>query len=134
MDAKNHPLPDAIRERARSLRQQQPDAETRLWFFLRGRALGGFKFRRQHPVPPYILDFYCHEVRLAIELDGGQHVESDQRDAKRTAYLEQRGIHVIRFWNDDVLLRTELVLESIWWELHKRRPLTPNPSPGGRGA
>ncbi|MGE4159971.1 MAG: endonuclease domain-containing protein [Planctomycetota bacterium] len=89
-----------------------------MWHCLRRRSLG-FKFRRQHPLDRYVLDFYCPEVKLAIELDGGQHAADDERarDAERTTYLESRGIKVLRFWNTDVLINTEGVLESIWREL-----------------
>ena len=68
------------------------------------------KFRRQYPMAPYVLDFYCREERLGIELDGGQHNESDK---KRTAFLESKGIRIIRFWNNDVLQETEVVLEQL---------------------
>jgi very-short-patch-repair endonuclease len=75
----------------------------------------GFKFRRQHPIGPYIVDFYCHKAQLAIEIDGGQHNQDDQLlyDERRTAYLEDQGIKVLRFWNHDVLRETETVLEVI---------------------
>lgn len=139
MDDRPKHLPERIRAHARELRQQQTDAETRLWYFLRNRAFGGFKFRRQHPIKlpngsMFILDFYCHQTKLAIELDGGQHVENKQADERRTALLEQQGIRVIRFWNDDVLLRTDAVLEVIWATLHSSDTLTPQPPlPEGEG-
>jgi len=74
------------------------------------------KFRRQHPVGNYILDFYCEEARLAIELDGGQHA-GDERihyDAIREAYLYSQGIRILRFWNNDIFNNLEEVLETIW--------------------
>ena len=75
----------------------------------------GFKFRRQHPIGPYIVDFYCPMAQLAIEIDGGQHNQDDQLlyDERRTAFLEEQGIKVLRFWNHDVLRETETVLEVI---------------------
>ena len=87
------------------------DAERKLWFHLRSGRLGGFKFRRQHPVPPYIVDFYCHDALLAVELDGSQH--GPETDAVRTTALERHDIHVLRFWDDQVFTETEAVLEQI---------------------
>ena len=117
---------------ARQLRQEQADAETLVWYLLRDRRLGGHKFRRQHPIPPYTVDFYCREAGLVIELDGGQHAES-VRDAKRDAWLAQQGLRVMRFWNNQVLQETEAVLTEIWAALHGSRPhsrtLSPSPSP-----
>ena len=98
---------------SRELRQAQTKAEQHLWKYLRNRRLGGRKFRRQFPIPPYILDFYCHEMHLAVELDGSQHMLKEKYDRKRTEFLENQGIRVLRFWNHDVLQRTEKVLEMI---------------------
>jgi very-short-patch-repair endonuclease len=108
----------ALRRR-RALRQHATDAEQALWRLLRSRQLGGFKFRRQHPAGRFILDFYCAELRLAIELDGGQHyeVEGLRYDEMRTAILRKRGIVVIRFQTDLVLREPVLVLEQIAREL-----------------
>jgi len=82
---------------------------------LRNRRFNGFKFRRQHPVGEYVLDFYCHEARLGVELDGGQHNEASQRrkDEARSSFLAGEGITVIRFWNNDVLRETEGVMEEL---------------------
>ncbi|MEP9316625.1 endonuclease domain-containing protein [Pseudomonas sp. LABIM340] len=99
-------------EFARQLRRRQTDAESRMWACLRDRRFLGLKFRRLVPCGRYVLDFYCHELRLAVELDGGQHLESDH-DAERDAWLVGQGIRVARFWNHDVLLRTEVVLEAL---------------------
>lgn len=104
---------ERVRVRARALRSGPTDAESLLWFHLRDRRLGGFKFRRQRPIGPYFADFTCVEEKLVIELDGGQHVEQAERDAERTACLEREGFRVLRFWNNDVLTQTPLVLEQI---------------------
>lgn len=74
------------------------------------------KFRRQHVIQPYIVDFYCHEIGLVIELDGGQHGMDDaiEYDAERTKFLEALGLTVVRYWNHDVLGRTDVVLEQLW--------------------
>ncbi len=106
------PLPEALKTFARHLRTEQTDAETLLWYFLRDRSLLDLKFRRQHPVPPYVLDFYCHDLNLAVELDGGQH--TPEIDAERTAYLEQKGIRLLRYWNHDLLQNTEDVLTDLY--------------------
>lgn len=98
---------------ARGLRKESTDAERKLWALLRNRALVGCKFRRQFPIDPYVADFVCVEKRLIVELDGGQHVEDAERDEKRTAFLKSRGYTVLRFWNDDVLLRTDDVLAEV---------------------
>lgn len=108
------------------LRQNMTDAEHRLWHHLRARRLKGFKFRRQHPINPYIVDFYCHSANLIIEIDGAHHFdpETKTKDQMRTEYLESNGLKVIRFDNRQVLLDTEGVLEAILREL----PF-PQPSP-----
>ena len=108
-------LPPDLLEFARNLRQSQTDTEQILWRCLRNRRLGGFKFRRQHPIEPYLLDFYCREKKLAVELDGGQHNEPNHRlkDDRRTEFLTAQGIRVLRFWNDEMAQETEAVLEVI---------------------
>jgi very-short-patch-repair endonuclease len=131
----NSKLPEDILTFARNLRLHQTDAENLLWLLLRRRSLG-FKFRRQHPIGRYVLDFYCHEARLAVELDGGEHNEgvAALKDEKRSKELLAFGISVIRFWNDEVLARTEAVLERIYQELIDRKGSPhPCPSPEGRG-
>lgn len=95
------------------------------------------KFRRQYPIAPYVLDFYCDEKRLSIELDGGQHNEPDkqQTDKERTAFLEGNGIRIIRFWNNEVLRETEAVLEQLYRSLNSLSPsssLTPTLSQRAR--
>lgn len=101
--------------RCRQLRRRQTRPEERLWRALRNRALAGLKFRRQHPFGPFILDFYCQEVSLAVEVDGWSHVGGAARtaDAGRTAFLERRGLQVLRFMNREVLENLEGVLVSI---------------------
>jgi very-short-patch-repair endonuclease len=116
MATPHHPskLPEDLKLYAREMRQTMPDAETLLWYLLRNRRLANAKFRRQHPLGRYILDFYCDEHKLAIELDGGQHVEQVDYDIQRDAYLQTQGIHVLRFWNNQMLQETEAVLEQIY--------------------
>lgn len=116
------PLPAEALAFARDLRHATTDAEQRLWYLLRNRRLDGFKFRRQHPVPPYVLDFYCDLQRLAIELDGGQHVDAAARDVRRDGFLRGHGIRVLRFWNDAVFKETETVLGVIWTALQEELP------------
>lgn len=116
---------------ARTLRNGATDAERKLWQHLRGRQLFDYKFRRQYPIAGYIADFACVEAGLVIELDGGQHLEQVTYDTERTRKLVANGYKVLRFWNDDALLRTDAVLEQIC------RELRPHPSPplqAGEGA
>jgi len=102
-----------MKAKARRLRKNQTDAESRLWQRLRNRSLVGCKFRRQHPIGPYIADFVCIERRLVIEVDGGQHAAQVEADNSRTAYLESKGFRVVRFWNHQVLTEMDAVLERI---------------------
>ena len=127
------PLPNEALAFARELRRSQTDAEALMWGLLRDRRLHGAKFRRQHPWPPYTLDFYCAELRLAVELDGSQHADS-ARDARRDAALAAAGISVVRYWNHDVLQRTESVLEDLWGRVEARAPSPPTPLPAGEGS
>ena len=106
---------------ARRMRQSATDAEAELWRNLRAGRLAGYKFRRQQPLGRYIVDFVCFEQRLVIEVDGGQHLDAQISDALRTEWLESEGFRVLRFWNDDVLLRTGLVLAEILRMLSIRR-------------
>ena len=109
---------------ARKLRKEQTNAEQLLWQLLRNRQFCGLKFRRQYPLAPYVLDFYCREERFGIELDGGQHNEPDKKrtDKERTAFLEGKGIKIIRFWNNEVLQETEAVLEQLYNSLNSLTP------------
>jgi very-short-patch-repair endonuclease len=90
--------PEETITRAKQLRRSMSPAETRLWTTLRGKAAAGFKFRRQHPIGPYVLDFYCHSARLAVEVDGFGHLTGDHpgRDERRDTWLEERGIRTLR--------------------------------------
>ncbi|WP_372827598.1 endonuclease domain-containing protein [Polaromonas sp.] len=113
-----------VRVRSRALRQGQTDAEALLWSKLRSRQISGLKFRRQHPIGPYFADFACIEIGLVVELDGGQHGEDvvAKRDNKRSDAMAALGFQTLRFWNNDVLLQTEAVLEKI---LHVAATLIP---------
>ncbi len=106
----------ALLERCRELRRSSTDAEALLWKLLRARQLAGFKFRRQHQFGPYILDFFCAERSLGIELDGDQHAlpANVLRDAARSRFLAEQGVRVLRFGNRDVLFETEAVLMRIY--------------------
>lgn len=114
---------------AKQLRRDATPAETLLWHQLRNRQLGGHKFRRQQPIGPYIVDFVCPELKLVVELDGGQHAETHSRDQARIAYLESSGFTVLRFWNNAVFENLEGVLTVI-----ADFTPPPNPSRKGRGA
>jgi very-short-patch-repair endonuclease len=119
---------------ARRLRREPTDAERALWTLLRRKQLDGFRFRRQQPMGPYIVDFFCPSQRLVIELDGGQHDAGLPAEQRRTAWLESRGYRVVRFWNNEVLGNPEGVLEAIRELLACGPPPTPTlPLKGGGG-
>jgi very-short-patch-repair endonuclease len=99
-------------QRARRLRRDSTDAERKLWYRLRARAMPGFKFVRQEPVGPYVIDFICRERRLIVEVDGSQHADS-KRDLARDRWLAQHGYRVLRSWNNDVMGNVDGVLEAI---------------------
>jgi very-short-patch-repair endonuclease len=126
----NPPLPSRTLELARKLRSTTTDAEQKLWHHLRAARLNGLKFRRQHPIPPYIVDFYCEAMKLVVELDGSQH--NEDVDATRTRFLESRGLKILRYWDNEVLRDTEAVLEAIWNAVDIRT-LAPTPLPRGEG-
>jgi len=127
------PLPKDTLAFARQLRKTQTDAEHLLWQRLRDRRLADAKFQRQKPIGPYHLDFYCHEHKLAIELDGGQHMENKPYDEARDRFLNEQGIRVVRYWNNQVLGETEAVLEDLWARLTVA-PSPPAPPPVGEGS
>jgi methionyl-tRNA synthetase len=136
---KHRDVPNNLKDFARKLRQTETDAESLMWHLLRDRRIGGAKFRRQHPEVPYVLDFYCAEAKLCVELDGGQHNENSQ-DTARDKTLAAKGIVTMRFWNNQVLTETDAVLTAIWNTLNDKgliRDEAPSPlplSPGERGS
>jgi len=111
---------------ARNLRLAPTDAERRLWRYLRSRQLEGAHFRRQHPIGDYFADFCCIRLKLVIEVDGGQHSESEH-DLKRDAWLKAQGYVVLRFWNNDVLMQTEEVVSTILETIIELKASTPPP-------
>jgi len=114
-----------IKRSSRDLRREMTDAERLLWQHLRQRQVAGRRFRRQHPVGRYIVDFACLEAGLIIEVDGGQHADRREYDTARSAWLERQGFRVLRFWNNEVLTNLEAVREVIWREV----TLSPQPPP-----
>ncbi len=109
----------SVMPRRKELRKNQTDAELQLWQEVRGNRLEGCKFYRQYSVGPYILDFYCPKARLAIELDGSQHVENRDYDRQRSLFLNGHDITVLRFWNNEVFNNLEGVLLKVCSELRQ---------------
>ena len=107
---------------ARAARHEMTEAESRLWSRLRGRRLGGFKFRRQHVLGRSRPDFVCVTAGLIVEVDGSQHVEQAHADARRTLVLNERGYRVLRVWNNDVLSNIDAVLEAVLAALSAPHP------------
>jgi very-short-patch-repair endonuclease len=123
---------------ARALRHNLTRSEKELWRQLRNRKLGGLKFRRQQPLESYILDFFCADKRLVVELDGGQHDIPEEReyDEKRTAFLNTQGLEVLRFWNSQIRENLPWVLELIRRKAGVSptcEPETPHPDPLPQG-
>jgi very-short-patch-repair endonuclease len=118
-----------LKQRRRRLRRNQTDSERALWAKVRNKQFFGIKFFRQYSIGPFIVDFYCPTVKLAVELDGGQHSQSNNResDAARSEYLKTQGIDVMRFWDNEVLLDIESVLSKL---ALKVTPLYSPPSQG----
>ncbi len=104
-----------LKDRRKDLRNNQTKAESLLWLKLKNSQLNGFKFTRQYSAGPYILDFYCPKLRLAVELDGSVHKEKDVRlyDRDRDKYLKSINIHTLRFWNSEIINDIENVLDKI---------------------
>jgi ATP-dependent helicase HrpA/adenine-specific DNA-methyltransferase len=98
---------------ARQLRGHATEAELQLWSAIRRRQLDDLRFRRQVPLGRFVVDFACYDVRLVVELDGGQHSDSQGDDAARTQWLEGRGFRVLRFWNNEIFENLDGVLEMI---------------------
>ena len=109
-------LDPQLLEFAKTMRSNATDAEHLMWQLLRAKRFMNLKFRRQYVIAPYIVDFYCHELGLVIELDGSQHGTDDaiEYDAERTRFLEALDLKVVRYWNHDVLSRMDVVLEDLW--------------------
>ena len=113
MDRRKNPVSQKTIIRAKRMRREPPYPEYRLWMKLRAGQFGGLHFRRQHPIGPYIVDFYCGKVKLAVELDGVSHDGRERYHEQRTEFLERNGVRVIRFRDDDVLRNIENVLHVI---------------------
>jgi len=99
----------------RALRQQQTESEKAFWEVVRGSRLDGLKFRRQHPIGPFIADFYCHQYKLVIELDGSVHDEVEQQDydQNRDSWMREYGLTILRFTNQDVFENMDFVKQQI---------------------
>jgi very-short-patch-repair endonuclease len=115
--------------RARRMRKDPTDAERKVWSLVRNRRLQGYKFRRQIWIGPFIADFVCEQPQLIVEIDGGQHSMQLSYDLARTRYFNARGYRVVRYWNNDVLARTDAVEESLRQAL---REIDQPPSPPRR--
>lgn len=112
MPKKRYPSRHMIR-RARDLCQTGTTPEHLLWLALRNGQIGGLKFRRQHPIGPYVVDFYCHSAGLVVEVDGMSHHDKLQQDRERTEYIEGQGLRVLRVINDDVMRDLDAVTREI---------------------
>jgi very-short-patch-repair endonuclease len=117
-------MKNRLTELARKMRKEATDAERLLWNHLRTKRINNLKFRRQQPIGHYIVDFICYEKKLIIEVDGGQHAEENEKDLKRTQWLNQKGFRVIRFWNNEVLYNCDGVLEEIFEQCKNTLPLS----------
>ena len=122
----------AARQNAKTLRSGMTDAERRLWSRLRREQLG-VKFRRQHPLGTYVLDFVCLNPKLVVEVDGSQHLQQAAYDERRTAWLETQGYAVLRFWANEVLSETDAVVISIGQSLGLAAAPAPTPTLPQRG-
>ena len=105
---------ELMKARARSLRRKSTDAEILLWQHIRDRRLLGLKFRRQVPIGNYIVDFFCEDAQVIIELDGGQHMEQEQYDRVRSDWLTANGFRIVRYWNNDIANNLDAVLENLF--------------------
>jgi very-short-patch-repair endonuclease len=112
---------NVTRDRAVSLRHRPTEPEKLLWSILRGRKLDGLKFRRQHPIEPYIVDYYCADERLVVELDGKSHNDAEDYDRQRSAFLAKLGLTVLRVTNDDVMTNLDGVAHGILTVVHQGR-------------
>ncbi len=107
-------------KKARSLRKSQTDVEGIIWRQVRNRQLLGLKFRRQVPIDKYIVDFLCIELKIIVELDGGQHVDATVYDEQRTNLLKKKGFRVVRYWNHEVLENLDEVMDAFTLTLSQR--------------
>jgi very-short-patch-repair endonuclease len=122
---RKHRVPPVLLERARLMRHGAAPAEQKLWWCLRARRLDGLKFKRQHPVGPFVADFYCAEHRLVLEADGASHVDRTEYDEARTRWLNDHGYRVVRYENGDVHEHLDAVLEDILLQVEALPPLPP---------
>ena len=104
----------ATKQHSRRLQREMTDAEKLLWRHLRMEQFDGYKFRRQHPLGNFIVDFVCLDAALILEVDGGQHADNSDSDDARTHWLQGKGFHVLRFWNNEVMGNIEGVKLAIW--------------------
>ena len=120
-------LDPQLLEFAKTMRSNATDAENLMWQLIRAKRFMNLKFRRQHVIKPYIVDFYCHELSLVIELDGSQHGtdEAIEYDAERTKFLDALGLSVVRYWNHDVLSETDVVLRDLWRRCSELKQTSP---------
>ena len=123
------------RDMRKDLRNYSTSAEGLMWRVLKGRQCGGYKFRRQQGIGPYILDFYCPELHLCVELDGSSHDYKFDYDEERSAYLASQGIRVLRYQNEQVFCNPQWISDDILRRVQEVSDPTPNPSPamGGEG-
>ena len=119
--------------RRRELRRNSTAQESKLWFYLKGKNLG-VKFRRQHGIGPYIVDFYCKEKNLIIELDGSQHLDAQEYDKERDEYIQTLAIKVLRFWNNEIDKNIEGVLKIIIGYIHPSALKGTSPSQGRKNS
>ena len=123
--------------RAKQLRQEMTPPERQLWSKLRRKQLGGFRFRRQHPIGPYVADFYCHKAALIVEVDSNYHASSKSTDAARDKFFRERGIETLRVTAGDIASNIDGVRSTILGLVRQRAAEHPHPSPpphAGEGA
>jgi very-short-patch-repair endonuclease len=126
--------PTAVTKFSHGLRREMTNAEELLWRHLHMERLGSFRFRWQHPLENFVVDFICLEALLVLEIDGGQHAGYDDCDAVRTQWLETKGLRVMRFWSHEVLNNIEGVKLAIWNYLSELQPLSLSSAFRGDGA
>ncbi len=128
-DTRKHRIQPRMTRVARKLRRDMTGPERALWHLLRSRGLNGLKFRRQHPIGPFVADFYCAQAKLVVEVDGLSHEDADA-DSRRQAYIEAQGMRVFRVSNDDVLKHRVAVMDAVLAAAEEQRTaLDPHPNP-----